>query len=260
MAVATRVHDIPESATVFGFRISTFGTILGRSISLDDLQRLLAACRASGSNEDYRRAAEDDNVLQKPTASACRFGFRNLAEFYALDPKARLFRALRDLWDEDPSAQPLLALLCAGARDPILRALTPLVLALDQGGEITPDRITIEAERVFPDKFHGASGRSLGRNAASSWKQAGLLAGRATKRRCRATCRPTAVAYALLLGDLCGQRGGRLFDTIWTRMLDAPVHLLREHAAAASKQGWIEYRAAGDVTEVSFNHLMREPA
>lgn len=258
MAVATRLFDIPDHATAFGFRVSTFGTSIGRSISVFDLQRLLAACPAPASLESYRHAMIDDNILQKPTASSRRFGFRNLAEFYGLDPGILLFRAFRDLWDTDPSAQPLLALLCATARDAILRALTPLVLQLDQGAELASPAISAEAQRLFPDKFRDKTARSLGNSVAASWTQAGLLAGRSPKLRSRPVCRPTAVAYALLLGDLCGERGARLFETQWTRILDAPVHLLREQAAEASRQGWVEYRAAGDVTEVSFHHLMRK--
>jgi hypothetical protein len=41
-------------------------------------------------------------------------------------------------------------------------------------------------------------------------------------------------------------------------MLDAPAHVLREQAVAASQHGWVEYRAAGDVIEISFRHLMRD--
>ena len=89
-------------------------------------------------------------------------------------------------------------------------------------------------------------------------EQAGLLRGRSKKERTRAESRPTSVAYALLLGDLCGRRGRALFDTLWARILDAPVHVLREQAIVASQQGWIEYRAAGDVVEASFRHLMRD--
>lgn len=257
---ATRVPDLPQAAAHHGFRLDTFGTILSRSILLEDLRALLAACPASATLADYRAAVLDENVLGKPTASARRIGFSRLCEFYLLNPEVLLFRALRDLWDADTAAQPLLALLCATARDPILRLITPFVLELPLGAAITPEAISNEAERQFPDKFSPRTRDTLGRNAASSWQQAGLLAGRRDKVRARAESRPTSVAYALLLGDLCGRRGAALFDTLWARMLDAPSHQLREQAVTASQQGWIEYRAAGDVVEISFRHLMREPS
>ena len=75
----------------------------------------------------------DENLLGKPTATTRRITFERLRELYGLDPSLLVFRALRDVWDADESAQPLLALLCATARDPILRAMTPFVLRLPVG-------------------------------------------------------------------------------------------------------------------------------
>jgi len=258
MVVATQLNDVPSHAASYGFRTTTFGTILGRSIMLADLRQLLVACHASASIEEYESTTVDQNVLGKPTASARRLGFRNLREFYALDLKTLIFRALRDLWDADPQAQPMLALLCATARDPILRAVTPFLLTLPLGTTVRPGMISEEAERKFPGKFGPNTLRSLGRNTASSWEQAGLLYEKRDKERVRPPARPTSVTYALLLGDLSGSRGRALFDTFWARMFDTTSEMLREHAVAASRQGWIEYRSSGDVIEVSFRHLMGE--
>lgn len=257
MAIATQVNDIPLQAAVYGFRTTTFGTIIARPIMLEDLRQILAACPDSAAVEEYAAAAIDQNLLGKPTASARRLGFRNLREFYALDRNVLVFRALRDLWNAAAEAQPMLALLCATARDPILRAVTPLVLDLLPETIVTPAMISQEAERKFPAKFRPSSLGTLGRNIASSWEQAGILFGKRDKERVRPEVCPTSVAYALLLGDLCGSRGRALFSTLWTRMLDETEPVLRDHAAAASRQGWIEYRSSGDVTEISFRHLMR---
>lgn len=256
--VATRLLDVPQHAEMYGFRTRTFGTILGRSVMLADFRRLMAACPSSATLSDYTAATVEENVLGKPTASARRLGFRSLREFYALDPELLLFRALRDLWGASLSAQPLLALLCATARDPILRAITAFVLDLAPGALVRPAVVSEEAERRFPGKFSSTVLRFLGKNVASSWAQAGLLKGRNKKERTRPDIQPEPVAYALLLGDLCGYRGRALFETFWARMLDAPSQILREQAVTASRHGWIEYRSSGDVIEVSFRHLMRE--
>lgn len=250
--------DVPRSAVCFGLRIDPMGTHLSRTIMLEDLGRLLADCPLNTTAAQYRAAIAEHNLLGKPTASARKISFDRLRELYALDPDKLIFRALHELWPDDPSAQPLITLLCATARDPILRAMTPWLLELLPGAAVTPQMVSDEAERQFPGKFAASTLQALGRNAASSWEQAGLLRGRNKKERARAQSRPTAVAYALLLGDLCGRRGSGLFSTVWARLLDAPTHLLREQAITASQRGWIEYRAAGDVVEVSFRHLMRE--
>lgn len=208
----------------------------------------------------YRSAIIEDNVLSKPTAKARRITFDRLRELYGLDYGVLLFRGLRDLWPADQAGQPLLALLCATARDPILRAMTDFLVSIPVGTPVTPQMLSEEAERQFPGKFSPLVLAGLGRNAASTWQQSGLLRGKQRKERARPESRPTSVAYALLLGDLCGKRGQALFDTLWTHLLDAPTHVLREQAVIASQQGWIEYRAAGDVVEVSFRHLMRDEA
>ena len=196
--------------------------------------------------------------MGKPTATARRITFERLRELYGLDPTLLVFRALKDLWDADDCAQPMIALLCSTARDPILRAMTPFVLRLPIGTTITTHELAEEADHQFPGKFVPSSRERLARNVSSSWEKAGLLSGRRLKVRAKSKARPTSLAYALLLGDLCGKRGQALFTTLWATMLDTPIHELKEFAVVASRQGWIEYRACGDVVEVSFRHLMRD--
>ena len=249
---------VPRSASTFGLRIEPTGTHLSSTLKLEELRVLLASRPVPATEDAYRAAIIEQNLLGKPTASARRITFERLRELYGLDPNMLVFRALKDLWDADGSAQPMIALLCSTARDPILRAMTPFVLRLPMGVTVTPHEFAEEAEHQFPGKFVATSRERLGRNVSSSWEKAGLLSGQQTKKRARSRARPTSLAYALLLGDLCGKRGQALFATLWANMLDSPIHELKSLAVIASRQGWIEYRAAGDVVEVSFRHLMRD--
>ena len=249
---------VPRSASTFGLRIEPTGTHLSSTLKLEELRILLAGRSMPAKENAYRAAIVEHNLLGKPTASARRITFVRLRELYGLDPNMLVFRALRDLWDADVRAQPMIALLCSTARDPILRAMTPFVLRLPTGATVSPHEFAEEAENQFPRKFVVSSRERLGRNVSSTWEKAGLLSGQQTKKRAKAQARPTSLAYALLLGDLCGKRGQALFTTLWADMLDLPSHELKELAVVASRQGWIEYRAAGDVVEVSFRHLMRD--
>ena len=249
---------VPRSASTFGLRIDPTGTHLSSTLKLEELRVLLASRPVPATESTLRVAIVDQNLLGKPTASARRITFERLRELYGLDPNMLVFRALNDLWDADDSAQPIIALLCSTARDPILRAMTPFVLRLPIGATITSHEFAEEADHQFPGKFVASSRERLGRNVSSSWEKAGLLSGQQTKKRAQSQARPTSLAYALLLGDLCGKRGQALFTTLWARILDTPIHELKELAVVASRQGWIEYRAAGDVVEVSFRHLMRD--
>jgi hypothetical protein len=225
---------------------------------LSDLRVVLSNCSECSNPEHFKAAVVDENILGKPTVKSARMSFDRLRELYSFDSEDRIFHALTDTWAANYDAQPLLALLCATARDPILRAITPFLLGHPVGVAIAPKEIAHEAEQQFPGKFRGKSLQRLGRNASSTWAQAGLLEGRHSKVRSRVGIQPVALAFALLLGDLCGKRGRFLFDTIWVRMLDASPHELRIHAVQASREGWIDFRSSGDVVEVAFSHLMRE--
>ena len=254
----TAASRVPRSASNFGLRIDPIGTHLSSTLKLEELRVLLASRPVHTTKRTFRIAIVDQNTLGKPTASYRRITFERLRELYGLDPNIRIFRALYELWDVDGSAQPMIALLCSTARDPILRAMTPFVLRLPTGTIVTPHELAEEADQQFPGKFVASSRERLGRNVSSSWEKAGLLSGQKTKKRVKSQARPASLAYALLLGDLCGERGQALFTTLWANMLDAPINQLKELAVIASRQGWIEYRAAGDVVEVSFRHLMRD--
>ena len=126
---------------------------------------------------------------------------------YALDRKILLFRALRDLWDEDTQAQPLLALLCAVARDPLLRSTAESILATPVGETVTPYMLAEAVNASFPNYYNSKTLASIGRNIISSWQQAGLLSGKLHKVRISAQSHPASVAYALLLGYLSDARG-----------------------------------------------------
>lgn len=250
--------SIPDTAVAHGFIIDGFGAHSSRTIMLKELRLLLAACPSTTDMDGYRSAILDSNVLLKQTEATRKESFRRLRELYGLDPGLVLFRTLRTLWNEAQEAQPLLSLLCSTARDPMLRATTEAVLATPPGSLVTAQMISKSVEEQFPGRLNATTLANIGRHAASSWTQTGHLQGWTNKVRSRVQSHPIAVAYALLLGYLCGDRGEALFHTLWTQLLDAPLHTLREHAMLASQQGWLEYRHAGGVTEISFHYLMRE--
>ena len=211
------MQNIPTAALVYGFVNSTAGTHGSRTIILAELRALLAARPASSTIEAYRVAVVDDNVLLKRTVTTRRESFRRLRELYALTPDTLLFYALRELWDADIEAQPLLALLCACARDALLRGTVELILTALPHASVTPEQLSAAVDDSFPSRYSSTTLANVGRHAASSWQQSGHLEGRLRKTRARAPSHPSSVAYALLLGYLCGVRGEGLFHTMWAR-------------------------------------------
>lgn len=249
---------VPAPALEFGFMNEPVGTHGSRTIMLAELRLLLESRPPETDIEQYRSAVLDDNVLLKKTAATRRESFRRLRELYALNSNVLLFHALRDLWDAEVEAQPLLALLCATTRDPILRGTADLILAVPTEAQVTPHMISKAAQDSFPDRYNPTMLAGIGRHAASSWQQSGHLKGKLHKIRVQAESRPANVAYALLLGYLCGDRGEGLFHTLWSQLLDTPTHILHQQALVASQHGWLEYRRSGDVTDISFRYLLRE--
>ncbi len=223
---------------------------------LTELRQLLAGVGTEADYPDYERAVVQDNVLGKATQSTREKTWRHLRELYGLAPNLQIFRAMRDLWEADAAGQPLLAGLLALARDPVFRCTAETITGLVRGEELSTAVLSGRVAEVYPGRYSSGVLARVGRNLASSWEQIGLLEGRMVKRRAQPANSMPATVYALLLGYLCGLRNERLFTTAWASALDAPVERLREHALEASRQGWMEYRALGKMTEITFHHLL----
>jgi len=249
----TAVGDEIASGDVSG------GPSTSQTIMVSSLRRLLSELPPVVAQSAYRAAVMDENVLGKATVSGREWAFRQLRRFYALDPQSLLFRALRDLWEYDPNGQPLLAVQCALARDPVLRASAAVIVDSAPGEVLTASDFQAAIESKFPAVYNENTLHTTAQKVASSWDQAGYLYQEIPRSKVRVRVHPSsaATAYALMLGYLQGGRGQALFDTLWVKLLDqAPSHLL-DLAAAASQQGMLELRQAGGVIEVGFRQLLR---
>lgn len=244
---------LPEA---LGFRTGKKGVHNSRTLTLKDLTTLLQHLPADAPNAAYRAAAEEDNVLAKKTASTRHYVVQRLSQLYGLDPSIPLFRTFRALWDESDEGRPLLALLLALARDPILRTTAPPILGMDRGDPLDKDKLAATIKEVEGERFNETSIRKITQMSASSWTQSGHLKGRSNKIRQRPTCTVTTTAYALLLGYMAGLRGQLLFDTLWIEALDAPEHEVHEYAHHASRRGLLTYRNAGGIIEVDFSPIL----
>ena len=224
------------------------GTNTSHTIAVDLLASLLAIMPPTAGRADYERLAVEENILGRATRAGRARTFRYLRELYLLDPSRLLFRALRDLWDEDPSAQPLLACLCALVRDSSFRATADVVLELDPPAAVEATALTDAVVAKYPDVYNAGTAAKIGRNTASSWTQSGHLTGRTRKVRTRATAGPVPVTMALLLGHLVGLRGEALFASSWTRVLDLPAEEVRRLAGEASRRGYLVQRGVSSLT------------
>jgi len=239
-----------------GFREGTTSVHTSRTMMLDELTLVLDAVPANAHPDAYTAAVVESNVLGKPTQTTRKRTLQRLVELYALDPKCPLFRLLGHFWTTDATARPVFAYLVAAARDPVLRDMAPFVVAVPEGNPVTPDQVAKSLGEKFPKRFGPSTALATAQRLASSWGQAGFLAGKMKKKRVRLVVTPVAVTFALLLGYLTGLRGKMLLDSIWTRMLGRTPIEVADLAAEASRQGWVTYKSAGAVVEITFPGLL----
>lgn len=251
-----RLRDDAERLRDVGFRWGDKGTHTSRTIMLDELRAVLVNCQPHATRDDYLSAIHEDNCLGKRTAATRRLSSQRLSELYGLDPEVPLFRVMRRCWYTDREGQPLLALLLALARDPLLRVSAATVLRMLPGEELARQHMTDALRRAVGSRLSDSTLDKVVRNAASSWTQSGHLRGRGRKVRQRVVPTATATTYALLLGYLAGTRETALFESLWARALDVTASELQHLAMDARRLGFLDMSQSGGVINVSFSRLL----
>jgi len=243
--------------TEFGFKAGASGAHTARTMMLADLTALLAAVKnKDAKRDDFNRLIVEENILGKRTTSNRWLTARHLADLYALDHGVTVFRLLRFFWDTEPPSRPMLALLCAQARDALLRLSAKKVLETKPGETLTSDDFVNFFNRELPGRFSESMTLSLAQNVAASWAQAGFFKGKVNKVRIRPVVTPAVAAYALALGYLCGLHGQLLIESDWARLLDVQRDQVIRLAQEASKRGWLDFKGAGNVFEINFRQLL----
>lgn len=253
----TDTHD--TTLARFGFATNIGSAHQARSYMLDELQALLEYVPAPDAGRaQYQAAIVDDNCLGKRSVQTRKLTARHLKDLYGLDPAIPLFRTLRYFWSRDGEGQPLLALLCACARDSLLRQTAPFILKLPVGAQVPRSDMEAYLTQTFPDRLSKASLKSAAQNVLTTWTRAGHLRGHTNKMRARAAATPGAAAYALYLSAILGGRGELLFQSPYAALLDCPTNQAVELADTAAKRGWIVLKHIGEVIEVEFPPLLTE--
>jgi len=243
----------------YGFSQKRGSAHTARTLMFRELSHLLDSVpNSSPSNTAYIQAIEEDNCLGKRSNRTRILTRRHLTDLYSLNPDTTLFRVLRYFWQRDPEGRPLIALLCAYARDPLLRVTAPFVLDLSEGRSFSRESLEDYLENGYPGRFSKATLISTAQNLASSWTQTGHLSGRVKKIRSKAKATAGSTAYALFLGFLTGERGESLLKTDYTRLLDCSFEKTLEFAETASRKGWIIFKRISNVIEVVFPALLTE--
>lgn len=238
----------------FGFVFGERGPHSHATLMVQGLQVIFAASSPVASLADYAKLVTEENVLGKRTATARNHTWNNLVNLYAMDPGVPVFRILRALWHQEPEGGPLMALLCALARDPLLRGSVEPVLSTPLGKTLSSGTLAATVTRQMTP----TTKKAIGTRMLSSWAQAGFLDSPRKRHRVHPGATPAAATYALALGFMQGVRGSLLLTTPWTRMLDCSGDERLALVRQASRRGWLEYRAAGDVVDLRVDALFTD--
>jgi hypothetical protein len=244
-----------DRAAKAGFRFGAKGTHTSRTMMLEDLTAVLEAVPADATRQTLVDAIIEENCLHKQTIATRKLSCQRMSELYSLDPTVPVFAALLRAWHASPAGRPLLALLCVIARDPLLAATIPAVIALPAGEEFRRDDMRRAIRTAVGERLNDSILDKVVRNAASSWTQSGHFDGRTLKRRQAVQATPASIAYALYLAHVSGFRGKDLFNNPWIAVLDCPPSIARELAQEAKRMRLLDLRTAGDVIEIGFRSL-----
>ena len=229
-----------------GIKAQGGGPHQSKTMMLADLTKLLVAGAADRAVDAVLR----DNLLGKSSIRARRAALYRLRQLYGVGQRWPICLVLHRLWERDPAGRPILALLCALARDPPLRDGAAAVLHAPLGERERWPAIAATFEARSPGRLGEESAKSLAQHAASTWTQVGFLKGADRKERVRAKPTPASAAYAALIAGLCGFGGMRLVESRWLDALDRPFEdrlaLLRQ----AEGLGLARVRRVGDVFEI----------
>ncbi|ADH86836.1 hypothetical protein [Desulfurivibrio alkaliphilus] len=248
-----------DNLASFGFAFPAGSPHVSRTMMLAELTLLLDYVQdPAASRADYIQAIVEDNCLNKRTERNRLISKRYLLELYALDHELLLFRALLFYWRRDPAGRPLLALLCAYARDSLLRASSRYILPLPAGAAVTRESTEEFLDSLAPGRYSPGKLASNAKNINSTWTQSGHLRGRTNKKRSHPTTTSGPLAYALLLAYLTGVRGSSLFHGEYVKLLDCSFDRAVALAQEASQRGWLVCKRVGDVIEVLFPNLINE--
>ena len=248
------LENVKRAALIWsGFYFGGLTRHSSRNMSFDDLELLLAeAGRPETSKSEYRDEVIERNVLGKRTLATRRYLYRHLQGLYGLDPNIVLFRSMLHFWNRDVEGRPLLAFLCAYARDPALRLMTGRVLPLSPGEGFDQEAVQRILNASEFGRFNPGTLAFTAKNVSHSLARAGLLIGCYDKKRSKPVATAGSLSYALLLGYLGGERGKSLFETEYVKLMDLPFHEAVNLAMEASWKGWIVFKMIGDVIEVLF--------
>ncbi len=246
------LSDLEEPINDAGLRSSGGGGHQSKTMMLSELSIILGVAEARGLPETLA-AVQSENLLGKPSTAAATSALKNLTSLYGLKAPPAVTRAMVRLWVDGSESRPMLAVLCALARDPLLRDTAQAVLTAPVGTSVGAKDLAEALVQKHPDRFSPGMLRSLAQNCASTWTQSGHLSGKVNKVRTRVEATPEATAFAAFIAQAAGFGGSAVLSSPWMAVLDAPPEEQLGLLRRAQGRGLVRVRHAGAVFELQIS-------
>jgi hypothetical protein len=209
--------------------------------------------------EDSYAESMKNNVFGKKSQDGIKKTTSFLKQLYGFDASAVSFKVFKYFWcDCDEHEKTLIALIYAINNDYLLQESIPIVYKCAIGDKVGIESIAKNIEKYHPNRYTDNTLRSIAQNIASSWKQAGFIAGKVKNIRTQPDVSYKVVAFAMFLSYLEGDRGDFIMHSNCVNALCVSETKLRELAVEASKRDYLHYQYAGSVTSISFDKLIHK--
>jgi hypothetical protein len=209
-------------------------------------------------NDNYLDSL-NQNVINKKSQSGIEKTTGFLKNLYRFDIKYPPFKAFKYFWqNSEDMDKPILALVYAIGHDFLIAESIAVIEKSKIGNKVTVESFEENIETLYPKRYSKITRKSIAKNIASSWKQAGFVTGRVKNIRTQAEISYNVVAFAFLMAYLSGERGDFILGSKWTKALCLGESQLRELAFEASRRDLLQYQFAGSVTSISFNNFFKK--
>ena len=199
------------------------------------------------------------NVTGKKSNSGVEKTANFLKRLYGFDENNPSFTAFKYFWKiSEPNEKPLIAFVYAVNQDQLLAESVQVLQNVKPGAKVATSFFEEEIEKYHPNQYSLITKHSIGKNLASSWKQAGFIEGKVKNIRTQPEITYRIACFAFLLAFLKGDRGDFIWGSIGVNALCLYQTELRALASECAKKDLMQYQYAGSVTAISFTNLLNK--
>ena len=220
-----------------------------------ELEKVMSFSMESGQYLD----AMADNVFGKKSSDGVKQTKGFLKRLYGFDSQYPPFAAFMYFWKmSEPNEKPLIAFLYAVNQDNLLAESVQVLQNVKLGTKVAVEHFEEIVEKYHPNQYSIITKHSIGKNLASSWKQAGFIEGKVKNIRIQPEITYRTACFAFLLAYLNGDRGDFIWNNIGVNALCLHESKLRALAIECAKNDLMQYQYAGSVTAINFTNLLNK--